>query len=80
MKRGTRVIKIRYKRKRKSWISQGLVKSIENRDKMYQMLLNQPNNTELKNEYKNYRNKVNSLIKKTKTKFLSIKIRKEWKQ
>lgn len=66
IQKATKKITLKNIKKRKKWITRGLITSIENRDKMYQDLLKQPLNENLKQQYKIYRNKVNSLIKKTK--------------
>lgn len=61
----TQNVKIKNK-KRKSWITNGIINSINRRDKMYQQLLREPNNDILMLNYKKYRNLVTSLIKKAK--------------
>ncbi|KAJ8976046.1 hypothetical protein NQ317_014098, partial [Molorchus minor] len=50
-------------RKRKEWITEGLVKSINKKKELRKQLIGNPENTELKQNYKNYRNKVTGLIK-----------------
>lgn len=49
----------------KPWITQGLIKSIKNRDKMKHQLLKN-NSLELLMEYKTYRNRLSKLLKKSK--------------
>lgn len=61
-------------KKRKSWITNGLVTSIQERDRMYYEMLNNPEDLELKNNYKNYRNKLNKIISKTKNEYYEKKI------
>lgn len=50
----------------KPWITAGLITSIRKRDKMHQKLKKQPQNNFLKSLYKNYRNTLNNMIKKSK--------------
>lgn len=68
---------ITYKRtneqKIKPWISRGIINSIQNRDKLKDKLLKQPNNTEIKNKYTKYRNMINKLIRKTKSEYYKVK-------
>lgn len=48
--------------KRKPWITNGIVKSINNRKQIFKQIQRQPHNVELKNYYRKYRNKINYLI------------------
>lgn len=61
-------------RKRKSWITLGLMTSINYRDELYEQSLKNPNNIQLENQYKYYRNYLNKLIKKSKQNFYKQKI------
>lgn len=71
----TKNIKIkRNKMKRKSWITNGIINSINTRDRMFQRLLKDPNNKQLAEDYKNYRNFTTKLIKKTKVNYYKNKI------
>lgn len=71
-----KMIKIKsvYK-KIKPWITDGLVKSIRTRDKLKVSVLKNKDNLELFQRYKNYRNILNTLLKKTKALYFSRKIR-----
>lgn len=60
--------------KRKEWITSGLIKSIQKKTVMYKNLLKNPLDPKIKNEYQTYRNKLNSLIKKTKTLYYKMQI------
>lgn len=51
----------------KPWITQGLVASIRNRDKLKKIASCNPHNPDLLNNYRNYRNLLTKLIKKAKT-------------
>ena len=62
------------KKKIKPWITTGLVKSIRQRDKLKKELSKDRNNLELLNAYKQYRNYLNSLIKKTKGDYYKNKL------
>lgn len=55
---------LKYK-KLKPWITIGIMKSINTRDKLKKKLKN-TNNTELLDNYKKYRNKLNNIIKNSK--------------
>lgn len=57
------------KRPKKDWITTGLLNSINNKNKMYKLVKNNPNDDELKNNYKQYKNKLVQLIKTTKSNF-----------
>lgn len=58
---------------RKPWITSGLIKSIKIRDELFQRYKN-TKNLDLYQRYKNYRNKINSLISKTKASYYKAKI------
>lgn len=73
----TKVVKIKKNmRKRKCWITNGIIKSIEMRDKLYRQVQAEPLNENLKTHYLNYRNKLTALIKKSKIKYFKSKIDK----
>lgn len=57
-------------RKRKPWITTGIINSINRRDELHQEILKNPNNHQIKKEYVAYRNKINNLIKKSKNIYL----------
>lgn len=59
----------RRKKTLKPWITQGLLRSIRNRDQMHKRLKLNPNNEILKTTFKRYRNFCNSLIKKVKSNY-----------
>lgn len=63
----------RVQKKIKPWITGGLITSIKHRDKMKKRLLNN-DSTELKNEYKLYRNYLNKLINKQKNDYYKTEI------
>jgi len=48
---------------RKPWITSGLVKSCNNKEKLYKCFIKNPNEV-TKNRYKTYRNKLNALLQK----------------
>lgn len=74
LKQSTTYIKIKSTKKRKNWITSGLIKSIKTRDKLYMDLKNDTTNQELSEKYRVYKNKLNNLIKKTKREFYSQQI------
>lgn len=76
--KSTNIIKIKNK-KRRTWITNGLITSINERDKMYQQIIKDPNNRILKENYITYRNMTNNLIRKTKTQYFQKKIEKNKK-
>ncbi|KAK9888907.1 hypothetical protein WA026_001128 [Henosepilachna vigintioctopunctata] len=57
--------RVKYKRIKNgnAWITQSLIRSIEIKNKMYRELCKKPDNEELKETYKKYRNKLTNLIK-----------------
>lgn len=57
------------------WITEGLTKCLIRRDKLHLKCRHQPFNTLLAAQYKKYRNKLNSLISKTKRQYFASKIR-----
>lgn len=50
------------KRKRKPWITQGLIRSIRKRDSLYRRIKKEPLNIELKDQYVSYRNQLRTLL------------------
>ncbi|KAJ8969378.1 hypothetical protein NQ317_000723 [Molorchus minor] len=73
----TKVTKIKNsKYKRKCWITNGIIKSIQNRDKLFREVQLEPLNEDLKQRYREYRNKLTALIKKTKISYFKSKINK----
>jgi hypothetical protein len=54
------------KKKRKPWITNGLISSIRTRDLLYHKTLQNPSDVRLITEYKSYRNRLQTLITKTK--------------
>lgn len=58
---------------RKPWITSGLIKSIGIRDELFQRYRD-TKNLDVYQRYKNYRNKINSLISKTKASYYKAKI------
>lgn len=77
VKESTTYIKIKHNKiKRKHWITNALVISINKKNEMYNKLLRDKNNVDLKLEYKNYKNMLRSLIKKTKNDYYKQKIDK----
>ncbi|KAG5878614.1 hypothetical protein JTB14_000638 [Gonioctena quinquepunctata] len=61
-------------KKRKIWITNGLIKSMCTRDKMYQKLLKEPDNIALKQNYTQYKNYVRNLLRVTKLQYYRNKI------
>lgn len=77
IERSTYLVKTNCKhKKRKEWITLGLIKSINTKNTMYQQLLSEPNNRELEKEYKTYKHKLSTLIKKTKVDYYKTLINK----
>lgn len=56
----------RKKRKRKEWMTNGILNSINTKNDLFQEIIKRPNNIQLKNQYKYYKNKLTNLIKKAK--------------
>lgn len=61
-------------KKRKVWITRGIITSINKRDRLQKKCKNDPNNREIRNEYTTYRNKLTEIIKKTKYNFYKTQI------
>lgn len=62
----TKTVKLKNKyQRRKSWVTNGLINAINKKDELYKIMKKYPT-IENTNKYKNYRNKLNELIKKTK--------------
>ncbi|KAG5880340.1 hypothetical protein JTB14_019819 [Gonioctena quinquepunctata] len=61
-------------KKRKIWITNGLIKSMCTRDKMYQKLLKEPDNIALKQNYTQYKNYVRNILRVTKLQYYRNKI------
>lgn len=57
-------------RKRKPWITTGIIRSMNKRDQLYQKHLKNIEDNEIRNEYITYRNKINNLVKKTKNSYM----------
>lgn len=67
--------KVRHKNvKRKDWITNGLVKSINYRNELYINLKKNPQDNALKTEYNNYKKNLVKLINKTKTNYYKQQI------
>lgn len=67
----TQIYKYNHKnRKRKPWITVGLVSSMNKRDSLFQQHLQNRYNNEIKNKYITYRNKINNLVKKAKNNYI----------
>jgi len=64
----------RKKKKLKPWITYGLIKSIETRDKLKKKLSRDKENQQLRERYKQYRNSLTELIKAVKTDYYKQKI------
>lgn len=73
----TRTVNIKKKHiKRSAWITRGIIKSIETKNQIYKRLKKNPDNREILTEYKNYRNRLNLLIKNTKIQYYKTQIDK----
>lgn len=57
------------------WITKGLVKSIHIKNQLFRNLKKHPDNDELKRRYKNYRNKLTNLIRRTKYEYYQQQIK-----
>ena len=64
--KASKKIRTNFNIKRKEWISTRLANTIRQRDELYQKIINNPNNTQIKQQYINSRNNINYLIKKEK--------------
>lgn len=69
-----KVVKI--KKKIKPWITDGLTNSIKKRDKLHMLSRKQPFNTKLIETYKRYRNKLNSVLRFSRTEYLKKQVEK----
>lgn len=75
IEKNTKHKKIKHKFiKRKAWITDGLVRSINKRDRLLREYKNNMSDTVLKGEYLNYRNTLNCLIKTRKKNYYREKI------
>lgn len=57
----------------KPWMTSAILNSIRKRDKMAKLLINEPFNTQLRERYKTYRNKLTEIIRKRKTDYFRDK-------
>ena len=57
------------------WITKGLLKSINKKNKLYKEYLRNPTNGKLQ-KFKTYKNKLNMLIRKSKRKYFFMKFEK----
>lgn len=64
------------KRRIQNWMTSGILKSVTKKNNLYKATLKHPENTELKERYKFYKNTVNKLITKAKKKYYSKQIEK----
>lgn len=76
LNKSTTKIKQKNIKKRKEWMTAGLLTSIATRDHIYNELTKNPNDNELKEKYRIYKNKVNNLIKTTKNNYYREKLDK----
>lgn len=67
----TKIVKSKFKQEkiRKPWITKGLLKSINEKNRIYLQSMDQPNNEDLNSRYKLYKNKLNRLIAKSKQEY-----------
>lgn len=70
----TRIVKYKHKRRRKNWITPGIIESIKTRDRLYQKCVAHPLNMEYKEEHKKYRNKLNNLLRNSKASYYRTRI------
>lgn len=68
--------KIKVAKKRKQWITSGLIKSTNRKNYLYKKSCNDPNNIQLKQEYNDYKNKLSTLIKVTKINYFKQQLQK----
>lgn len=64
-------------RRRKPWMTAGLLHSINNKNTLYSRLLKSPQDVQLREYYRQYRNRLNHLVKMCKQKFYSNKIKSD---
>lgn len=57
-------------KKRKPWITNGIINSIRKRDQLHAQLTKSPDNIDLRDRYKHYRNKIHTIIKKAKNDYV----------
>lgn len=64
----TKTVKIKQKTgmPKKKWITQGILKSVNEKERLYKNVLNNPGDNELRERYNQYRNKLHKIIKKSK--------------
>lgn len=62
--------------KRSPWITNGILKSINTKDELFNRVKRNPRDSDILNKYKKYRNKLNELTKKTKMKYYKSEITK----
>lgn len=60
--------------KKNPWVTAGLLKSINIRHDLYKKSKKNPNNEDVLNEYKSYRNKLNGLINRAKINYYKMQI------
>lgn len=58
------------------WVTEGLIKCMKTREKLHLKCRAQPFNSQMSDYYKKYRNKLNTIIIKAKTKYFSDRITK----
>lgn len=76
MQQSTIIQRIKKKEtKRSSWITNGLVRSINKRDELYKKYKRKPDNTVAKNQFLTYRNQLTNLLRITKIEYYKNKIK-----
>lgn len=70
----TRYKNIKMHNKIKPWITNALITSIKNRDKMKKQCLRDKNNEQLWNQYKDYRNSLTKLLQKSRKDYYTRKL------